>query len=269
LSGFCGTADGPGRQWRTKLSGVVRDSLAAGAVARHPNWDGWQFFGEHIRPYEAGQREAGVIRRLLLDDPEGHRRPVLEFLISPQGQCVWRESGSERRFHAELMKAASPELHGLLAAISTLETFARLLDDAFSDCLFAMTRKNGRVSAAELKDMPNVARACERVSDLFFELAEVLVPYGLTARLQETFARLAEKCGPEEWVALLLDHHRRIQRAKPPDGKVPWFERFDDGSYMIRPLYRRDEPGTGGEEYVYRYRTGSLWSFAYDLRMID
>jgi fatty-acid desaturase len=82
------------------------------------------------------------------------------------------------------------------------------------------------------------------------------------------FGSLAEPGPAAEWAARLAEHHRKTQRLKPPDGKNPWFERYDDGSYIIRPLYRRDEGGRHNDDYVHAYRTGSLWSFVRDLKLV-
>jgi len=65
-----------------------------------------------------------------------------------------------------------------------------------------------------------------------------------------------------------MQHHRGIQGQKAPDGKNPWVERSDDGSYVIRPLYLRDAPARGDNSYVHLFRTNSLWSFARDLRLV-
>jgi hypothetical protein len=102
---------------------------------------------------------------------------------------------------------------------------------------------------------------------MFSEVQARLEPFGEAPRFQLTFGSLAEPCAPSEWVARLAEHHRKTQRLKPPDGKNPWFERFDDGSYIIRPLYRRNAGGRHDDSYVHAYRTGSLWSFIRDLKL--
>ena len=88
-------------------------------------------------------------------------------------------------------------------------------------------------------------------------------------RFQEQFADVAVKIDAEAWVASFIDHHRRIQARKPPNGKNPWFERFDDGSVIIRPGYLRYEGGTHDDDYVNAYRTRPLWSFVNDLGMVN
>ena len=71
-----------------------------------------------------------------------------------------------------------------------------------------------------------------------------------------------------EWINHLLDHHITVQRNKPPNGKNPWFERFDDGSVVIRAGYRKTEGGRHDDSYVHMYRTNSLWTFAQDLELV-
>jgi len=71
-----------------------------------------------------------------------------------------------------------------------------------------------------------------------------------------------------DWLEALLKHHCDVQAAKPPAGKAPWFDRFDDGSCMIRTAYIRDKGGRHDDSYVHAYRTGALWSFAADLGLV-
>ena len=113
-----------------------------------------------------------------------------------------------------------------------------------------------------------VQLACRRVPEIFGEVLDRLEPFGEAPRFQQSFGSLSDREKPTEWAERLAEHHRRTQRLKPPDGKNPWFERFDDGSYIVRPLYRRDVGGKNDDSYVHAYRTASLWSFAQDLRLI-
>ena len=100
-------------------------------------------------------------------------------------------------------------------------------------------------------------------------MADRLEPFGRSSSFVEDFGTLTENTGVESWVNTLLEHHVRIQRAKPPNGKNPWFERLDDGSVIIRPLYRRSEKGRHDGSYVNAYRTNSLRSFLSDLNMLE
>jgi hypothetical protein len=96
---------------------------------------------------------------------------------------------------------------------------------------------------------------------------ERLDPFGLTLHFQQLFDSLAEGGTESQWLEGLFQHHRKTQRQKPPDGKMPWFE-GDESGYIIRPLYRRDKPAPHDGSYVHLYRTTPLWSFASDLKML-
>jgi len=58
------------------------------------------------------------------------------------------------------------------------------------------------------------------------------------------------------------------QAKKPPDGKNPWFDRFDDGSIAVRAAYTREKGGRHDDQYVHYYRTRPLASFAVTLGLL-
>ena len=111
-------------------------------------------------------------------------------------------------------------------------------------------------------------KAASEVPVLFVQLIELLAPHKVSPRFQESFVPLAERLPVRDWAQGLVGHHIRVQHGKPPNGKAPWFERFDDGCCIIRPRYARTTGGRHDEEYLHTYRTASLWSFARDLKMV-
>jgi hypothetical protein len=232
---------------------------------------------DHLCHLDVGRKEARAIADLLLSGQQENRKTVLEFLVSPEGREIHRAAQernaqerlwSEREFHVALAKRAGDGLGDLLRAIMAYESFARTLQDAFEDCLCEMSRWRGKTSPSALAKQKNVVKAAKRVPDLVAQTAEALSPIGESVRFQEIFDELAERTTAKGWVQLLLDHHMKIQRAKPPGGKAPWFERMDDGSCMIRPGYVRNAGGRGDDAYVHAYRLAPLWSFAADLRLV-
>lgn len=273
LDGFSGTREGPGKDIRCKLLDAVRDGIKKGAVARKAGWGGWQFFADYLGIYAAGKREARIIAQALLNPTSGFRKEVLGCLISPEGKKLWTSeletgSPSERRFHELLVTRASHELRQLLEAISIYEEFCRLLQDAFDDCLYRLSQHQTRIGPSELARLAGVKRAAKRVPMIFREVVERLSLFGDAVRFQEAFGSLAERLPPADWLERLLDHHCRVQYSKPPAGKAPWFDRFDDGSCMIRTAYLRETGGRHDDTYVHAYRTRSLWSFARDLGLV-
>ena len=271
LDGFTGTAGGHGADLCNLLYWAVRESLEAGAVARRDNWPHWRFFREHLAPHQAGPREAKVLQDALFAGTAGFRGTVLRFLVSEQGRNVFEDTQSERSFHAALRRSADPELGTLLDAIASYETFSRTCQDAFDDVLVEMTRRGGsKITPRELGQVETVKTASKRVPEMFGELLERLEPFSReSARFADSFAPLAERTDAASWADRLLGHHVAIQRKKPPVGKSPWFERFDDGGAIIRPLYRRDQPGRRDDSYLHAYRTGSLYTFARDLHLLS
>lgn len=269
LQGFVGTRTGPGTRLRQQLGDALRLGLEQGAVARGNGWEGWNFFGRHLAPYQFGRRERRFLAEALLDDQKGFRREILQFLVSHRGSRGWLSHRSERRFHESLKPQASPALRRLLRAIDAYEQFSRLIQDAFDDCLYEMTRKNARTSPRELALLPTVKRAARSVTSAFTRAADSLAPINQTAlRFQQAFTILAQRQTASDWVRSLLEHHRTTQKQKPPEGKLPWFEMYDNGTCHIRPLYWREEPARNDRSYVHFYRTFPLWSFAKDLRMV-
>lgn len=269
LAGFVGSGGGPGLDVRNKLRDAVVDGLKNGGTARSGGWFGWDFFRSHLSPYGVKSKEARRIADALLHDSVGYRRDAFEFLVGQAGRRAWESAYSEREFHRALRKTARPDLRDLIDAIDGFETFSRLCQDAFQDCLCEMTRQGGRkTSLSSLGGLRGVRIASKRVPEMFGETLERLEPVGESVRFSETFSGLAERSGPQEWAERLLEHHQKTQRRKPPNGKSPWFERFDDGGSIIRPDYRTEEKGAYDNSYVHLYRTPSLWQFAADLHLI-
>lgn len=132
-----------------------------------------------------------------------------------------------------------------------------------------MTKKGGTISPVELAKTKGCIKACNQIPTIFDEIDGRLSPYRQSGHFLESFGDFGTKSSVEEWTHLLLSHHLKIQRHKPPNGKNPWFETFDDNSMGIRPKYRRDKGGRHDGSYVQAYRTNSLLSFAADLGMLE
>ncbi len=268
LGGFRGETDGVGRAMRRRLVEAVKDGTELSATARPKDWAGWKFFREHLELTGAGPAEAGFLMHKLQDDSEGHRREIIEFLVSKSGRSAWDNSYSERMFHSALRKHASSELSRLLDAIDSYEAFARRCQDAFDDCLVEMTRSSGKTYRSQLGVLPSVLRASREVPDIFSELIERLEPFGESVRFSQSCGSLGTHCSTTEWAHALIQHHIDTQRRKPPEGKQPWIIRLDDNSWQIRTRYRRNEIMEHDDRYLHGYRTNSLLSFARDLKVL-
>ena len=103
---------------------------------------------------------------------------------------------------------------------------------------------------------------------LYESTYSMLTNYGESNEFEKNFSAFGLIANSKDFVVSLINHHHQIQKKKPPFGKAPWLESFGDGSYMIRPIYRQDEPLEKRDEYVNRYRVYSLISFLEDLTNI-
>ncbi len=273
LTGFCGTEPGEGRVMRRRLVEAVRDGLTKGHVARPHSWPHYQFFPDTLAIRNAGREEAALLQAALLDDGTGFRRQVCSFLVTKEARNSWADVSendrSERSFHRALAKSADAELKKLLDTIEVYERFSRLLQDAFDDTLERASSTKTRVRPKDLTELKSVRRAAADVAPLVPEIVDRLVDFQLSNDFRDEFRLFEDKVEPIEFAQRLLKHHCQVQRSKPPDGKAPWFDCFDDGSFLIRTPYLRKVGGQNDDSYVHAYRTHSLWSFARDLKLVN
>jgi hypothetical protein len=252
---------------RQKLVSAISDGLDAGSTARSGAWGGWEVLATHLAPYEAGRHEREILWRTILGDPGDPRAELAQFLVSDVGRRMWLlDELSERALHAALKKRASEELRRLLDAIAVYESFARRMQDAFEEVLFRLTGAKRPLSASELSDGTCVIRAAREVPSMRDRLYATLEAHGEADRLALWFDSVLEPDKPSGWLESLLQHHVDNQRRKPPNGKNPWFDFYDDGSVAVRSAYTREEPVIPGDEYVHGYRARPLISFAQDLK---
>jgi len=269
LNGFLSGSNGNGHHRYRQIRTAVEKAISKGAVAKSPAWGGWSFFGDHLYPRQIGTREAEIIIRALVSDQESTRSQVIRFLASRDGHQILSGSKSERRFHEALRPHMDEAGKNLLDAISYYEKFSRYIQDAFNDCLHVMTKQKGKTSLSALAKEATCLSASENVPMLFQEVADRLEPFKESARFLNTFNAFSEHGDTGDWIEILLNHHITVQRRKPPNGRNSWFERFDDGTYIVRTAYTRNEPAKRDDSYVNAYRSGPLYSFLYDLGYLE
>lgn len=218
-------------------------------------------------PIPAVERRA--LRQLLLE-PGLHELgalPVLwEIVAQPNA-----DDAPEREIHSELGRRA-PHWKPLVNAIQCYETFARTLQDAFDSLrVKAGTEAERGLVIDALGTTKEFAKLTRSLGDDYQRADQALS--GLEGSLGSAailFRERFETLGAAPTMdlpGLLIDHHERIQAAKPPDGKRSWFDRIETGRVFLRHPYRLDaewEPQPGA--YVHPYRTRSVHSFWRDLR---
>jgi len=268
LTGFYGTIDGPGRSVRQRLTDAVDAGLKAGATDCSGSWFGWRFIFDHLEPTKAGPKEAQLIWRQLRTATSGFCAEALDFLVSRAGQDLKAADSSERQLYAALKKVASEDFRTRIDVVQKYEAFCRLLQDAFEACRYEITQTRRGLAPATLAKLPLVTKAAEKLPDAFAEVCEVLEDPTKRSRFQFSFQEVSEHHKGAGFVQALFEHHKRVQKAKPPDGKASWLEQHFDGTLLIRPEYQLDKEPEPSMEFVNPYRLRPLWSFAVDLRQV-
>ncbi|MFZ5565224.1 MAG: hypothetical protein ACOZBW_14370, partial [Thermodesulfobacteriota bacterium] len=255
LPGFSNGNNGTGFSYKTQIQNAIKDAIQKGHIDRTATWQGWAFFGDHLFPNKIPEKERAFLTLMLSASAETSRNEVFRFLVSNKGQSSFKESWSEKSFHQAFFPGATEETKRLLKAIQSYEAFSRLLQDAFDDCLVAMTNKRARIYPKELSELKGCVDAIKKIPEIFNAVADQIEPYGQLERYLVNFNAFSEKTSAIEWTNQLLEHHIKVQRNKPPNGKNPWFDRYDDGSVVIHVSYRREEGGRHDDSYVHMYRT--------------
>lgn len=265
LAGFV-EGDGPGRELRRAIERAVRAGVEAGH-ARDAGAEARRLIAAHLNPHSPGPRESDELWTALTQT-DALRGEFCGCLTTPDGQRAWLGAdGSEAALHAWLAERASGAMKQLLAAIRAYERLARLLTDAFDEMRWRMTEERAPVPTAWLGDGPAARQATAlgrgACADALEQLGEI--DPALRLRAERSLLWVGDAVTPEAFAAQLLEHHGRVQRAKPPNGKRTWFDTFGDGRVAIRPAYTLDEFAVRGDEFVHAYRAQPLWSFATDL----
>lgn len=269
MAGFL-DGQGPGRELRHALQRAVKSSIAVD-YAKDPGRATAELIAAHLNPHSPGPKERNALWSALTHN-DALRGEYAALLTTADGQAAWREAGGdEARYHDWLEPYSSLPMRQLLKAIRTYERMARVLTDAFDEMRWRMTEARTPVDATWLAQGPALREAAAQgtaiFSDAVAELGEIHP--ALRLRAEQSLAWVGEPQSARAFAEQLLEHHARVQRAKPPNGKRTWFDVFGDGRAAIRPSYTVDEFESRPEVYVHAYRTKPIWSFSRDLGRVS
>lgn len=268
LTGFL-EGPGPGNELRRAIERAVRSGLEAGHM-RDPGAPLRGLITSHLNPHEPGPQERNALWTALMHN-DALRGEYALHLTSQPGQQAWLASvGSEAAYQTWLAPQTSMPMQQLLKTIRHFERLARLLTDSFDEARFRMTQERTPVDTAWLGQGDVLKLASKDCFSAYREAVHELgeVDPGLRVRAERAFAWVGEVTSPASFAAHLLEHHGKIQKAKPPNGKRAWFDTFGDGRVAIRPAYTVAEFAPQPLTYVQAYRTKPIWSFARDLGRI-
>lgn len=278
LRGFVSGA-GPGSHLKGLLQDAVRQAMREGHVCRSSNWPVWELVGKHLHPSRAGARERKLQARLLLDpklrrngaDPAASAMSEELLRILERGGHAVGPS-AEKSFFAAVRKRCSKELAERIESIDAYEGICRILDDTFALIRYLST-------AAHCAQVAHDEFATFRKGRLGAVLQASMRP--AVKRLAKAFAgtsreqwiapllkRYAEVPTPRALLEAVLEHHKKAQDDKPPNGKRYWVEE-DGRGVSVRTRYAVSTPPRLDGAYVHDYRTRTASDFLRDMRCIS
>ncbi len=271
LQGFYSSMTGPGANFKSKLKSAIEDGLKKGQVERMWSWSFFQDLAQCMHPIKAGRKEAQTIFDLLRNDKEQKRKEIIDALISYIDKYDVTDGISESHFHSFLLKQVRQEIRELIEAIRTYELFSRTLTNALESVLYKLSNQANKGSMNDIENLAPVKYAAEYISGQYVDCIAALTKVKEDNSMQKTFGRFSNSFGPRDFAENLIEHHHEIQKRKPPFGKVPWLEKYENKKLILRPAYTRlnNLASSDPKEYVYFYRTNSLLSFLKDLRKLN
>lgn len=268
LNGFYMDIEGNGKNFKNNFYKAIDDGLNKGEVDRKWNWWFFDKIAEHFAIYKAGKKEKDILYKILLKESDGYRKEIIELLINYKNEFNGVDS-EENVFHDYAIRNSYNQLNELLLAIKLYEKFARLMTNAFYDILYSLSRINRPVQIDKITNNKYIKIASNEIPEIFDDLYSRLENYSESVNFEKSFSEFKFKSNNTEFCSKLLEHHIKIQKDKPPTGKLPWIEHFQDGRYMIRPLYSNNAIEFSESNYVHQYRTNPLLSFLKDLNRIN
>ncbi len=267
LEGFY-SGNGYGRRFFNRFKEAIEDGMKESHVARKWGWETFREIAEVFNPNVIGKKEANVILGAITSDT--NRREIIDYLCSNECQLVWKQSNqSERAIHDVIMRDCSKDLKTLLNAIQAYERFSRYFQNAFDTCLVAMSQ-TGKSSLEYLSSLPEIKMASDALPHYYQDAIDKLDQFGLAQDFQQKFNDLAMEMNPSDWLKVMFNHHKKIQRSKGKIGKRLWFEMHDNDDFEIYSSNMRDKAITreSYNEYLHGFRTTSLYSFLEDLNKV-
>lgn len=244
FSGFTDEVPGTdGGGLRSRIRDEVRDALRAGSCTTPP---GSWLFGHLAGSLHPGRASRGERQRLrsLVTAPEHETRAELATHVTAvpgelnEAQCL-----------AAVRPSCSPALGSIVDAVVAYERFALVVDACFRTlCAISHSMGSQPLTPHNVAGHEIVVRGAKELPDLFSLAVERMAAIGAEGGLEERLGNFVIPRTPAELVELLIEHHARVQAAKLPQGKRPWFEPLRDGwviaLHTARPLHQNSVRGS-------------------------
>ena len=268
LPGFSAHSEGEGKSQFRALAEAFRATVKAGQVVSDKR--ALKFIQEKMHHLKgSGVRERAELRRLVTEQGQDaaaqNRRELIAAIQSAKGRRLMEAANpdAEALLHKEILRPdASSRLAPILDAIRAYESFIGAIHSIFDELRHYFPREQSSlplVAAAKL--IPDFKARSAMIATLRSEaLKSLAFAPELATRFDRTFSVLADPARGADFLRILIAHHQKVQKEKPPKGKASWIEMSGD-VIAVRPGYQLDKPPAKDGRFVYFYRARPLFDF--------
>ena len=274
LSGFGSGINADGKMESKNLVESLNETKKEGHVVLKPLVK--NFIRESLAPGPVmGKNEKKELHSILYEsgtsESDENRRRVIDILKSKEAVTIVkdRKAGWERTFHEILKKGARGHLARVIDAIIAYEDFIGLLNNSFEEIRRRLSPHRVSISLDSLtREVVSFSEKTRSIPQAYKKASTALAFLNLEMKFTKEFEVFSPKLTVPFFLETLLQRHEKVQSAKPPMGKAPWFER-NAGKIAVRPLYRIDHQNNDPAGYIYFYRTRPLFNFLLNMGAIN
>lgn len=273
--GFVLGESGPGLSERKKIVNIICESLKKGQLTESWNQNStiWKFISTNLYYLNPSEAEKKLILEFLSSSSE--RKEIIDFLKSNKGKKYLLDwSLTEREFYSDL--ASQLDNNSILCkriiTILAYESFSKTLTNSFEYILFSLSKMRLGLTCEELASNTEIEKLSQKISKEYNELSNALHALGENELIQkqEPFNTFGSRLDTKDFIFVLIEHHNKNQKGKAPHGKQSWLqEGSQNGSWVVRPGYTRENKPENDNKFVHFYRLGPLRLFLLDLGIYE
>lgn len=256
LHGFADNTRGTdGARFRASLIGATRDALREGRCVTNISSRIFGDIARTLHPDQAGPGERAALRGLIETGEHELRIELARQL----------PSASDAMLDHELLEHVRPgcslALRKLIDAVRAYEKLSTLIERGFRHlCAHSYALGSHPVNRAVFQNDDVLKECANQVPSAFQQALDTMANVDAESDMESRLAEFALPLQPGEFGELLLAHHDRIQRQKPPGGKRSWFDPFRDG-WVVRSAYGSAPVPELDGSYIHPVRVSTLHQF--------
>jgi hypothetical protein len=260
LDGFhLGGSGSPGGKLRREIEKAVRDSLTNGRCTAPLNGALIASIASHVAPLEAGGKERGEVRRLIMSEQHPVRHELSQIMTAHMSQPdPWP---TQRELATALLdRATGAVTRAALRSAIAYEACTTAIEYAFRRLLqHGASLQGGTFSIDQGAATPGIAELAGRVVDLVRHAVEAAAELdeGLALDVELVLGEFDRAFTTPEFVNALISRHQDVQTAK---GKRMWIDpiKYD---WFVRTPYRRDWGQLDDQMWTHPMRIETLLGF--------